>query len=167
MLNFKNILVPTDFSENSTHALEFAHYLAKQSNSALHVLHIIEPINRSKPFNDNFTELRFERSRFLEAEEELRRFVNKISLQGVQIIEALDPGKPHEQILSYSRHHKIDLIVIASHGWTGLTNMTTGSVANKILRTSEIPTILVKSNALVMQKGIQNTKSTFAENWVG
>jgi nucleotide-binding universal stress UspA family protein len=167
MLSYKNILVPTDFSENSIHALEFAHYLARQNKSSLHVLHIIESINRSKPFNDNFSELRFERSRFLEAEEELRRFVNKISLHGVQIIEALDPGKPHEQILNYSRHHNIDLIVIASHGWTGLTNMVTGSVARKILSSSEIPTILVKSNALVMEKGIQNRKSTFAENWVG
>jgi nucleotide-binding universal stress UspA family protein len=167
MLSFKNILVPTDFSENSVHALEFAHYLAKQSKSALHVLHIIEPINRSKPFNDNFSELRFERSRFLEAEEELRRFINRISLQGVQIIEALDPGKPNEQILRYSRNHNIDLIVIASHGWTGLTNMTTGSIANKILRASEVPTILVKSNSLTMQNGIKNTKNSFAENWVG
>ncbi len=167
MLNFKNILVPTDFSENSINALEFALYLAKQSKSIIHVLHIIEPISRSKTFNDNFSELKFEKSRFLDAEEELRRFVNRISLQGVQIVEALDPGKPHEQILSYSRHHNIDLIVIASHGWTGLTNMTTGSIANKILRSSEVPTILVKSNTLVTQKGIQNLKSTFAENWVG
>ena len=167
MLNFKNILVPTDFSENSINALEFALYLAKQSKSIIHVLHIIEPISRSKTFIDNFSELKFEKSRFLDAEEELRRFVNRISLQGVQIVEALDPGKPHEQILSYSRHHNIDLIVIASHGWTGLTNMTTGSIANKILRSSEVPTILVKSNTLVTQKGIQNLKSTFAENWVG
>ncbi len=167
MLKFKNILVPTDFSENSINALEFAHYVAQQNKSAIHVLHIIEPINRSKLFNDNFSESRFERSRYLDAEEELRRFINKISFQGVQIIEALNPGKPHEQILIYSRHHSIDLIVIASHGWTGITSMATGSVANKILRSSEVPTILVKSNTFVLQKGILNTKNTFAENWVG
>jgi hypothetical protein len=45
--------------------------------------------------------------------------------------------------------------------------MTTGSVAKKILQTSEIPTILVKSNSLAMQKGIQNIKNSLAENWVG
>ena len=167
MLNFKNILVPTDFSENSIQALEFAHFLAKQSNAILHVLHVIEPAYHSEPSNENLNEQNYERTRILDAEEELRRFINKISPQGVDIVEALNPGKPHEQILNYSLHKHIDLIVISSHGWTGLSHLITGNVANKILRYSEIPTICVKSNNLVYQKGSSALRTTFAENWVG
>ena len=167
MVNFTNILVPTDFSENSVQALEFAHYLAKPIKAVLHVLHIVEPVLRTEQNRNRFSEEKFERSKFLEAEEELRRFINKISPQGIQIIEALAPGKPHEQILQYSIKNNIDLIVIASHGWTGLSHLITGNVANKVLRYSEVPTICIKSNNLVMQNGNISHKSTFAENWFG
>ncbi len=167
MVSFTNILVPTDFSDNSVQAFEFAHYLAKQSKAKLHVLHVVEPVLHSEDKQNKFSEERFEKSRLLDAEEDLRRFVNKISPQGVLIVEALNPGKPHEQVLSYSRKNHIDLIVISSHGWTGLSHLITGNVANKILRYSEVPTICIKSNALILQKDSPMIRNTFAENWVG
>jgi len=166
MVNFQNILVPTDFSVNSVQALEFGQMLAKQNRAILHVLHIIEPVYNANQILDDFNEKRFEQSRILDAEEELRRFVNKISSQGIDIIEALTPGKPHEQILNYSRKNHIDLIVIASHGWTGLSHLITGNVANKVLRYSDIPIICVKSN-VPLQKETISLRNTFAENWVG
>ncbi|HUX60843.1 MAG TPA: universal stress protein [Ignavibacteriaceae bacterium] len=166
MVEYKNILVPTDFSTNSVQALEFGHMLAKQNNSTLHVLHIIEPVYNQNQILDDFNEKRYEQSRYLDAEEELRRFINKISSQGVDIIEVLTPGKPYEQILYYSRKNNVDLIVIASHGWTGLSHLITGNVANKVFRYSEIPTICVKSNTTLL-KEVSSNRSTFAENWVG
>ena len=166
MVEYKNILVPTDFSANSMQAFEFGHMLAKQNNSVLHVLHIIEPVYNQNQTLDDFNEKRFEQSRYLDAEEELRRFINKVSSKGVDIIEVLTPGKPHEQILNYSRKNQIDLIVIASHGWTGLYHLITGNVANKVLRYADIPTICVKSNTTFI-KGAVSNRSTFAENWVG
>ncbi|MHB1687194.1 MAG: universal stress protein [Ignavibacteriaceae bacterium] len=166
MVDYKNILVPTDFSANSVEALEFGHLLAKQNKAILHVLHIIEPVYNPNQILDDFNEKRFEQSRYLDAEEELRRFINKVSSQGVDIIEALNSGKPYEQILNYSRKNRIDLIVIASHGWTGLSHLITGNVANKVLRYSEIPTVCVKSNT-IFQKDSVSHRSTFAENWVG
>lgn len=167
MVSFTNILVPTDFSDNSIQAFEFAHYLAKQSKADLHVLHIIEQVLHPEDNRNKSIEERFEKSRLLDAEEQLRRFINKISPQGVNIIEALTHGKPHEEILGYIHRKGIDLIVISSHGWTGMSHLVTGNVTNKILRYSEVPTICVKSNALVLQKEQNASRSTFAENWVG
>ncbi len=167
MLDFKNILVPTDFSSNSIPALELGCHLAKQNKSVLHVLHIIDQFYKSKPIRDEFNLKRFEQTRFLEAEEELRRFINKVSFQGMPLMEVLKEGKAHEQILLYAKNNNIDLIVIASHGWTGLSHLITGSVANKVLRYSDIPTICVKSNNFVAQKNTATFKSTYAENWVG
>ncbi|HKJ82010.1 MAG TPA: universal stress protein [Ignavibacteriaceae bacterium] len=166
MTNYKNILVPTDFSDNSIQALEFACILGRQSNSTLHVMHVIEPALHSFRSADGFQQERFVQSRQLDAEEEMRRFLSNISIKDIQIIEALNSGKPYEQILQYSHKAKIDLIIIASHGWTGLTHLITGNVANKVMRYSDIPTICIKSNILT-EKDNRNRKSTFAENWVG
>ncbi|HUX92734.1 MAG TPA: universal stress protein [Ignavibacteriaceae bacterium] len=166
MVEYKNILVPTDFSVNSVQALEFGHMLAKQNHSVLHVLHIIESVYNQDQSLDDFNKKRFEEARYLDAEEELRRFINKVSSKGVDIIEILAPGKPYEQILNYSRKNHVDLIVIASHGWTGLSNLVTGNVCNKVLRFSEIPTICIKANASLLQD-VRANRNTFAENWVG
>lgn len=167
MISLKNILVPTDFSENSFPAFEFAHYLAKQCNAVLHVLHVYEPIISIK-YNDNeLLEHKFEKTRYLNAEEELRRFINRISLQGVKIVEAMHAGKPPEQILEYSHSEHIDLVIIASHGWTGLSHLITGNVANKVLRYSQIPTICIKSGKLASIKDIHENSSSYAEYWFG
>ena len=167
MTNFTNILVPTDFSDNSLQALEFAHSLAKYSKAVLHVIHIVEPILNTEKYGSRDNKEGFEKTRELNAEEDLRRFVNRISPQGVHIIEALKSGKPHEQILKYSNKNHMDLIVIASHGWTGLSHMITGSVTNKVFRYTAIPTICFKSNNFVFQKGNLTAKGDFADNWVG
>ena len=167
MVKFTNILVPTDFSDNSLQALEFAHYLAAASQAVLHVLHIVEPAITNGAIKNHLHKEKFERSKLLEAEEELRRFINKISPQGIKIIEALEHGKPSEQILSYSAQNHIDLIVIASHGWTGLSHLITGNVANKVMRNSEIPIVCIKTSSAILQRDNSINKSSFAENWFG
>ncbi len=164
---YKNILVPTDFSDNSIQALEFACNVARQNKSNLHVMHVIEPAHQNYRSEDDFYQTRYNQSRLLDAEEEMRRFISKISLQGINIVEALHSGKPHEQIIQYSHQENIDLIVIASHGWTGLSHLITGNVANKVMRYADVPTICIKANNLVMQNGTSQFKSTYAENWVG
>ncbi len=167
MVKFTNILVPTDFSDNSVHAFEFAHYIAMPSKAILHVLHIVEPAITDGAIKNLFNKEKFEHSKLLEAEEELRRFINKISPQGIKIVEALEHGKPYEQILNYSTKNHIDLIVIASHGWTGLSHLITGNVANKVMRYSEVPIICIKTTSSILQKYNSINESSFAENWFG
>lgn len=166
MISIKNILAPTDFSENSFPAFEFAHYLSVQCKAVLHVLHVYEPI-ASKKYNNQFVEQRFEKSRYLNAEEELRRFINRISPQGIQIVEAMVPGKPYEQIINYSKAKQIDLVIIASHGWTGLSHLITGNVTNRVLRYSQVPTICIKTGKVELQKNITESSGSFAEYWFG
>jgi nucleotide-binding universal stress UspA family protein len=167
MTNFTNILVPTDFSDNSLPALEFAQNLAKFSKAVLHVIHIVEPILNTEKLWSGDNKEGFEKTRELNAEEDLRRFINKISPNGIRIIEVLKSGRPHEQILNYASKNQIDLIVIASHGWTGLSHILAGNVTNKVFRYSEIPTICVKSTNLIFQKDDLTARGDFAENWVG
>jgi nucleotide-binding universal stress UspA family protein len=93
MTNFNNILVPTDFSDNSLQALDFALNLANSSTAVLHIIHVVEPILNTEKYLGRDNKEGFEKTRELNAEEDLRRFINRISPKGTKIIEVLKSGK--------------------------------------------------------------------------
>ncbi len=167
MIEFKNILVPVDFSDNSVQALDFGQYLAKQNKALLHVLHIIEPVYFPHESYKSDNDVYLHETRIRDAKRELSKFIVKNSKTGIDFTEVLNVGKPFEEILTYSQSKKIDVIVMASHGWTSLSHLTTGSVTNKVMRLSEIPVICVKVNNANLPKGTAASKYTLAENWMG
>ena len=63
---------------------------------------------------------------------------------GVNATRAVEPGVPHEEILQYAREHDIDLIVMGTHGRTGLDHVLIGSVAERVVRTSSTPVLTVR-----------------------
>lgn len=164
MIFFKNILVPTDFSANSYCAYEFSLSLAKSNSAKLHILHIVEPLFYNQEYSSYTDELSFERDRIYEAEEELERFINKYSNAGIEIERGLRTGKPHEEIISYSKDNGIDLIIISAHGWKNL-HVVTGSVTKMVLRFSKVPVICIKPAVTSL---IENfAPGNIVENWIG
>jgi nucleotide-binding universal stress UspA family protein len=132
----------------------------------LHLLHVIDPIyyQEEKP---RISDVEFiHKIRFENAKEELRKFKFEVPHSEVDIIEILVEGIPHKEILSYTRQNDIDMIVIASHGWTNLPHMLMGNIADKIMRQADVPVICIKSNLSVI-KNREMRKHSFAENWVG
>ncbi|MGE5846197.1 MAG: universal stress protein [Ignavibacteria bacterium] len=163
-MHFKNILVPTDFSDNSAKAYEFSLSLAKANAAKLHLLHIVEPLYYNKEFSSYIDEFSFDRDRTFEAEEELERFINKYSNAGIEIERAIKAGKAHEEIINYSKDNEADLIIISTHGWKNL-HAVTGSVTKKVLSFARVPVICVKAN---IPSVIENYKYVnIVENWVG
>jgi universal stress protein A len=163
-MHFKNILIPTDFSDNSSKTYESALCLAKANSARLHILHILEPLFYNKEFSSYVDEFSFDRDRTFEAEEELERFINKYSNAEIEIERAIRAGKAHEEIINYSRDNGIDLIIISAHGWKNL-HAVTGSVTKKVLSFSRVPVICLKASA---PSGVENYKySNIVENWVG
>jgi nucleotide-binding universal stress UspA family protein len=167
MRDLKNILIPTDFSENSIQALEIAQCLANKHQSIIHLLHTIEPILASKQTMYNSLSERFVKIRIEEANSSFNSVIDKVFTGGLDIIKVIRIGEPSEEILKYAKDQKIDMIIIASHGRTGLTNRTTGGVADRLLKNSEIPIICVKSAGIIRQDINFKKRITFAENWVG
>lgn len=166
MMQIKNILVPIDFSTSSYQVFELGHCLAKQNGANLHLIHVIDPVYCEEP-QPKITEADFIRKiRFENAREELRKFKFEVPHSEVEITEVLVEGIPHKEILSYASQNDIDMIVIASHGWTNLSHMLMGSIADKIMRQSGVPVICVKSNVAVIKNNEMRRRS-FAENWVG
>jgi len=166
-MNYRNILVPVDFSANSVQAFDFAQQLALRNNSILHIIHVIDPFidigcSSNSAYRENIISMRVRN-----ANEELRKFIDEIPHPGINIIEVLKSGEPYEEILNYCVEQKIDLVIIASHGWTGLSNIPMGNVACKVMRYANVPVICLKTTNTILKKDTLDSKETMAENWVG
>ncbi|HVO74402.1 MAG TPA: universal stress protein [Ignavibacteriaceae bacterium] len=163
MDSFKNILIPTDFSKNSALAYEFSLNFIKKKLSVLHVLHVLESSVHSL-LNEGDYILRIERERILNAEEEMERFINKYSNAEIEIKRIIRTGKACEEIIKYVKESSIDIIIIATHGWTNLSHLLAGNVTKKVLKFSTVPVICVKTN---VHPRLDIPEESLAENWVG
>jgi len=144
MFKIKNILLPTDFSKTSLTAAEYAVELADEYKATLHVLNVLE---KTPPILA-IRSLDLSREKIIEsidadAQSHLSEAVKKIKkIKDVEIIPIIRKGIDYEEIIKYSKEKKIDIIVIATHGRTGLIHTLLGSVAEKVIRYSKIPVLV-------------------------
>jgi nucleotide-binding universal stress UspA family protein len=165
-MQFTNILIPTDFSQNSANAYELALIFAKKKSARLHLLHVIEPVIY---YTDNPLypdKINHDKERYFCAEEELERFINKYSNSDADINRVVMTGKPYEEILKYVKNENIDLLIISTHGRTNLEHMVAGNVTKKVLKFSEVPVICIKTAKAPVVPESQ-VHENMAENWVG
>ncbi|MCK9363071.1 MAG: universal stress protein [Syntrophales bacterium] len=144
----KNILVPTDFSKYSSAALDKAVDIATQYKANIYLLHVItEQIKRCMANYCLDLQLvkQLEKQSIKGAKDKLKREADTIAKErGVEISIVVREGVPQEVILNEQKAKKIDLIVIASHGETGILKNLMGSVADKVVKGSKCPVIVVK-----------------------
>lgn len=144
----KTILVPTDFSRFSDTALEQALDIAKQHNSKIYLFHVIEAIRQcsvdycidTATVEDLETKLMKSAQDMMQ--EQIRRIVKPED--SVEIVPDIRKGNPYQEILSEEQDRDVDLIVIATHGRTGLLHHLTGSVAGKVSKHAKGPVFLVR-----------------------
>jgi len=146
MQAFRHILVPTDFSESSVRAIEHALMLATAFNAELTLVHVWEI--RVYPYMEyvlSSTELmssleQAARSRLDEALLQLKQRVPRAK-------SVLRAGVPWQEILDASKQLHPDLIVMGTHGRRGINHALLGSVAEKVVRLSEVPVLTVRADA--------------------
>ena len=144
MFKVKNILLPTDFSKISLTAAEYAVELAKEYKAKLHLLNVLE---KTPPILA-IRSLDLSREKIIEsidadAKSQLTECTKKVKKFGdVEIISVIRKGVDYEEIIKYSKEKKIDIIVIATHGRTGILHTLLGSVAEKVIRYSKIPVLV-------------------------
>jgi len=147
MFKIKNILLPTDLSITSLSAADYAVELASQYNAKIHLLHVLEktpPILAIRSLD--LSQEKILKSFEEEGRESLENAVKKIQknrIGGVNIEPVLKKGIDYEEIVKYSKEHKIDVIVIATHGRTGILRTLLGSVAEKIIRYAKCPVLVI------------------------
>ncbi|MGZ3577945.1 MAG: universal stress protein [Syntrophales bacterium] len=150
MFDPKRILVPTDFSKYSDKALRIAVDIAQEYKAKICLLHVISDVVYECGIDYCLSDAdlaKIEKFSLKTSTDKLRAEVRRIvkSADGVDITFEIKRGRPYETILKEQRKQKIDLIVIASHGRTGITKYLMGSVAEKVLRGARCPVLLVKS----------------------
>jgi nucleotide-binding universal stress UspA family protein len=145
MLPVKKILCPTDFSEPSSEAIKVASELASQFGSELLLLHVVAPLSvppevmglppATVPVGEQELEASAKRS--------LEERVGRLHAEGLRARFLLRPGNAADEILRAAEEEKVDQIVIASHGRTGLNRILFGSVAEKVVRSARCPVLTV------------------------
>jgi nucleotide-binding universal stress UspA family protein len=141
----KRILVPTDFSKHAEYALKVAAQIAKKNNSEIILLHMLElPHQGNDAINGGsaIPQIMLYKERAIERLEDL---MDVDFLEGINVSEIIQFEKAFEGILSISKKNEVDLIVMGSHGVSGFEEMFIGSNTEKVVRTSEIPVLVIKN----------------------
>ena len=143
---YKKVLFCTDFSENSDYAFGFAYGVARRDEGLLYILHVI-PQNPHQSYSESFLPKEdLERIR-KGIEKDLdnkykEHYVKEIG-DRVKFEIVTRSGREDEEILKFARKEQVDLIVIGTHGRTGIEHVFFGSVAEKVLRHSPFPTFII------------------------
>jgi nucleotide-binding universal stress UspA family protein len=144
MTSIKKILAPIDFSEVSNRSLDYAVDLAAQINAAVLVVHVYEIPVYGFPEGAIITPPDVAADLADRAQKSLDAAVSARRQRGVEISGTLSNGSPREEILRLAKECHADIIVMGTHGRRGLPRALLGSVAERVVRTSEIPVLTVR-----------------------
>jgi nucleotide-binding universal stress UspA family protein len=145
-MNIRRILFPTDFSRYNDAALEFASTVAAEANALLYIVHVDDmhdlnvPLAISGP-RESTSEI-WDRS---PVRQRLEQVVPPVS--DVQHTHQYLEGLPVDEIVKFAKREDIDLIVMASHGRTGLSRLLMGSIAEGVMRKAACPVLIVRQPA--------------------
>lgn len=145
-IDLNRILVPIDFSGYSRKALQYAIPFARQFNASIDLIYVVEPTVYPADFS-------FGQVGFPAIEDELRKrgaeeldelLLHEIGRR-VPARRAIRTGKAFYEINQYAREEKMDLIIIATHGHTGIEHALFGSTAEKVVRKAPCPVLVVRT----------------------
>ena len=144
-IELRRILVPIDFSEHSKKALRYAIPFAEQFKASVDLLYVVEPTIYPADFS-------FGQVGFPNVEDELRQrgteeldaLIRKEIGNRVPARKVIRTGKAFHEIDEYAREEAIDLIIIATHGHSGVEHVLFGSTAEKVVRHAPCPVLVVR-----------------------
>lgn len=143
------IMFCTDFSENSMSAKELAIEYAEAFGASALILHVVNvsqlgypAFQQGVPFDQQAVIKAVEESVIKALDERAQEFRQRIK----EVETAYLMGNPPSEIVRYAKDQGVDLIVIGTHGWTGLKHLVLGSVAENVVRTSHCPVLTVRSS---------------------
>ena len=141
----KKIIVPIDFSEHSEFALKVAAKFAKRNDAELLALHMLEMSDVLLTTDDQ--EQHQKVVFFLKlAEQRFEEFLDKEYLEGVNVTPIVKHFKVFSEVNDVAQEHDANLIVMGSHGASGIKEFFVGSNTEKVVRNAEIPVLVVKSD---------------------
>ena len=137
---YSDILIPTDGSPGAQEAIEHGLEIAQQYEATVHALYVIDTrVSRSGPLLESLQ---------LEGRKAVRDLEVAGTQAGVTVVTEVVEGVPPQEILEYSAMQGIDLIVMGTQGRTGIDRFVMGSVAERVVRHSSVPVLMVRKEQL-------------------
>jgi nucleotide-binding universal stress UspA family protein len=145
MIRISKILVPVDFSEYSELALNYACELAQKFGAELHVLNVIEDNTPSvseaalayPAFQEYFHTLK------QDAESKIASLPGPSRPAPARVVRHVLLGRPYKEITHYAAEHEVDLVIMGTHGRTGIAHWFLGSVAEMVVRKAPCPVLTI------------------------
>jgi len=141
-MTIKRVLIPTDFSEPSLKALDYAIDFTEARNAELLLLHVVEPIRNTRLMPDVSEILEHHR---VEAAEKLAELEQRTRGRHRKCRSEVHFGVPYDVIAEVAKQFEADLIIMATHGYTGLYHLFLGSVAERVVRIASCPVLTVRA----------------------
>jgi universal stress protein A len=142
---YHRILWPTDFSPLAKAALPHAVGLAVDAGAELVLIHVLPlPTTYATPDVSGALSVSLQRETRVAAQRELRRLKKQVKEPNIRMHTVLTEGVPFYQILRVAKRLRCDLIVLATHGRTGLVHAIMGSVAENVIRRAPCPVLTVR-----------------------
>ena len=141
---YKKVLFCTDFSENADYAFNFACGLAERDKGLLYILHVIPPnpyLMYSYLSPENSEKVDKNMAQYLD-DNYTKRYVKNIK-EGMRFEIVTNTGREDEEILALAKKENVDVIVMGTHGRTGIEHVFFGSVAENVLRHSTFPVLVI------------------------
>jgi nucleotide-binding universal stress UspA family protein len=143
---YKKVLFCTDFSENSDYAFDFAFGIAKRDGGLLYILHVL-PDNSHQAFAERYiTKKDLEKIQKSIGEDLYNKYrehyVEKIENE-IKFEIVTKSGREDNKILKFAKEEHVDIIVMGTHGKTGIEHVFFGSVAEKVIRHSPLPVFII------------------------
>ncbi len=146
-MEFKKILFPTDYSEGALKALPYAVDMAKTFSAKLYLVHVVYDIATASglyvphvSMDEMYKEIE------TGAMKELEKFGYAMRRDFKDVEYRVLKGVPYEQIVNFASDNSIDLIVIGSHGRTGIDRVLFGSTAERVVRYAKCPVMTIKGS---------------------
>jgi universal stress protein A len=149
-MKIRRILVPVDFSATSLQALDRAIDLGKQFKAELLILFVVEPVIYAGLADLDGTSANLQallRSQQSAGREELARLAAQLEKRHGRLLTRIQIGQPWAVIVNEAKKSRADLIIMATHGRTGLSHLFMGSVAEKVVRSATCPVLTLRPPA--------------------
>jgi nucleotide-binding universal stress UspA family protein len=145
MIALKTILFPTDFSDFSLYALDYAASFARQYGAKLVLMHVVDVFLTDPAY---FAPYVPDRRMFVDFEKKSRERLEEIAKTkvpaGIPVEIVVKQGRAFVEIVREAREREVDLVVIATHGRTGLSHAMFGSTAEKVVRKAPCPVLSIR-----------------------
>ena len=146
-IQIRRILVPLDFSDQAPMVLDWAAHLATEHGSRVILLHAYHLPVEFQQLEGAYLPPDFWSNVKVEAEQSLSRYAEDLEQRGIQVESVVREGYPATVIVDEAASQPADLVVIGTHGLSGLKHMLLGSIAERVVQKAPCPVLTVKTPA--------------------